>query len=64
MLLVLLTLLRQVMYRFSSWKLLTTSFVVNFQMSEQMIDVSVELFVKFDQESATTFRFPSVNKKP
>jgi hypothetical protein len=48
----------------SSWKLSTTSFVVNFQMSEQMIDVSVELFVKFDQEAATTVRFVSVNKKP
>jgi hypothetical protein len=29
-----------------------------------MIDVSVELFVKFDQEAATTVRFVSVNKKP
>jgi len=41
----------------SSWKLSATSFVVNFQMSEQMINTSVELFVKFDQEVATTFRF-------
>ncbi len=48
----------------SSWKFSATSFVVNFQMSEQMVNASVELFVKFDQESASTFRFPSVNKKP
>jgi len=48
----------------SSWKLSATSFVVNFQMSEEMVNADVELFVKFDQESATTFRFASVNKKP
>ena len=41
----------------SSWKLSTSSFMVNFQMSEEMVNASVELFVKFDQETATTFRF-------
>lgn len=41
----------------SSWKLSATSFVVNFQMSEEMVNAAVELFVKFDQETASTFRF-------
>ncbi len=41
----------------SSWKFSTTEFVVNFQVSEEMINASVELFVKFDQETATTVRF-------
>ena len=41
----------------SSWKLSTTSFVVNFEVSEEMINADVELFVKFDQETASSLIF-------